>query len=414
VSVPKFYLSAVIAFAIPAVRGDDLKPNPSAYLMNLASGTSMNPESWPMPMLMERMGGWRLMLMGQAFVVETQQTGPRGAGKLYSPNMFMISAEHSLGRGTVMLEGMFSLEPATITNRSYPELFQTGETAYGRPLVDAQHPHDFVMGLSVHYARAVGESALFEIMYAPVGDPALGPVAYPHRASSAEIPQATLGHHWQDSTHIATNVVTVAVKYRKVRLETSGFNGTEPGENRWIFYYGPINSWSVRASWFFSRNWMAQASAGRLVQPERQQPGDVVRSTASLHYTRPLGHGNSWSSSLVWGRNHDILTQRNLNSYLVETVYPFKLKNFVTGRAELVDKDELFENSRAYRIGEYIAGYTRDIATYGKIQTGVGFNLTAYSLPPAIKPLYGDHPFGASVFLRLRLVQGESAHEHLH
>src|SRR5579872_2027298 len=45
------------------------------YLMNLASGTSMSPQSWPMPMLMPRIGSWNLMLMGQAFAVETQQSG---------------------------------------------------------------------------------------------------------------------------------------------------------------------------------------------------------------------------------------------------------------------------------------------------------------------------------------------------
>src|SRR5829696_1919481 len=36
------------------------------YLMNLASGTSANPQSWPMPMLMPRAGSWNLMVMGQA------------------------------------------------------------------------------------------------------------------------------------------------------------------------------------------------------------------------------------------------------------------------------------------------------------------------------------------------------------
>ena len=34
--------------------------------------------------------------------------------------------------------------------------------------------------------------SLVDLYYAPVGDPALGPVAYPHRASAMEIPQATL------------------------------------------------------------------------------------------------------------------------------------------------------------------------------------------------------------------------------
>lgn len=61
----------------------------------------------------------------------------------------MLGAAHKLGRGSLMLRSMLSLEPATVTNRRCPLLFQTGETAYGIPLVDAQHPHDFVMELSV-------------------------------------------------------------------------------------------------------------------------------------------------------------------------------------------------------------------------------------------------------------------------
>ena len=143
---------------------------------------------------------------------------------------------------------MLSLEPATITNRSYPLLFQTGETAYGRPLVDAQHPHNFIMALGAHYAHPLGSDTMLQLYYAPVGDPALGPVAFPHRASAAELPQAPLGHHWQDSTHIADNVATVAVQHAWLRLEASGFYGTEPGENRWHIDWGPMNSYSGRLS----------------------------------------------------------------------------------------------------------------------------------------------------------------------
>ena len=97
-------------------------------------------------------------------------------------------------------------------------LFQTGETAYGKPIVNGQHPHDFVMELSLQYAHKLGEHALWDVYYAPVGDPALGPVAYPHRASASEIPQATLGHHWEDSTHILYNVVTAGLSYKAFRL----------------------------------------------------------------------------------------------------------------------------------------------------------------------------------------------------
>ena len=36
------------------------------FLMGLASGTSMNPQSWPMPMVMLNHANWNLMFMGQA------------------------------------------------------------------------------------------------------------------------------------------------------------------------------------------------------------------------------------------------------------------------------------------------------------------------------------------------------------
>jgi hypothetical protein len=343
-----------------------------------------------MPMMMRAYGTWNLMFMGNAFLVDTQQSGPRGGDKLYSANMFMTGAEHSVGRGSFVIETMLSLEPATVTARRYPLLFQTGETAYGQPIVDGQHPHNFVMDLGIHYARPVGATVL-QVYYAPVGDPALGPVAYPHRASAAELPQAPIGHHWEDSTHIATNVVTAAVRYRKFRLEASGFHGAEPGENRWTIAWGGIDSWSTRFSVMPTGNWLFQVSQGRLADPERENAGTVVRTTASASYTR-----GAWSSSFIWGRNRD------LDAYLLETVWSVGRRNWVTGRFESVDKDELAVPG-VYRIGAYTAGYTRDIGVFEHLQTGIGANVTAYSTPSTLKAAYGDHPAGVNVFLRVRL-----------
>ena len=99
------------------------------FLMNESSGTGFQPAAWPMPMLMTRAGDWHLMWMGQAFIVDTQQSGPRGGDKLYSVNWGMLGAVHKFGRGSFMLRSMLSLEPATVTNRRYPLLFQIGETA---------------------------------------------------------------------------------------------------------------------------------------------------------------------------------------------------------------------------------------------------------------------------------------------
>jgi hypothetical protein len=391
----------------------------SMDLANISSGTSLNPDSWPMPMIMTHFGSWNTTFMGDAFIVDTQQSGPRGGDKLYSTNWFMGSAEHRAGtNGAFQIDLMLSLEPATVTDRRYPLLFQTGETAFGQPIVDGQHPHNFIMGLGFHYVRELGDKTRLEVYAAPVGDPALGPVAYPHRASAEELPQAPISHHWQDSTHISDDVVTVGLAYKKLKLEASGFHGAEPGENRWIIQQGAIDSWSSRLWFFPAKNWAAQVSLGRLTHPEALEPGDQVRSTASVEYTKPLP-GGSWATSVIWGRNHETATGRNLNSYLAESVLPIRRKNFLTGRVELVDKDELFEDQpeieqnldllygSTFRIGAYTIGYTRDVDLFAHIETGIGANFTAYSLPDAIKPYYGDRPFGGNVFIRLRLRPSE-------
>ncbi len=387
----------------------------SMFLMNSMSGTAVNPAAWPMPMLMKPLGHWNTMYMAQAFVDDTQQSGPRGGDKFYSSNWFMADAEHHVGNnGAFQIQLMLSLEPATITDRRYPLLFQTGETAFGKPIVDGQHPHDFIMALGFHYAVSLGENTTLELYAAPVGDPALGPIAYPHRASAMELPQATLAHHWQDSTHISDDVVTAGIAYRKFKLEASGFYGSEPDEFRWDIDAGPINSWSTRLWYFPGKNWAAQFSIGHLTHPEMLEPGDQTRSTASLEYSKPMP-GGSWSSSFIWGRDHSTYTKRNLNSYTLESVLPIQRKNFITGRVELVDKDDLFADQpnlaesldllygSTFRIGGYTIGYTRDFDLFRHVETGLGANIEAYSLPAAIKPYYSDHPIGGNVFIRFRL-----------
>ena len=389
-----------------------------------ASGTSANPRSSPMGMIHKRLGDWTLMLHGAAFITDVQQSGPRGGDKFFSPNWFMGTAEHAVAGGTLEFDTMLSLDPATITNRSYPLLFQTGETAYGRALVDAQHPHNFVMELSARYTHPLDESTNLVLYVAPVGDPALGPVAFPHRVSAMELPQATLSHHLQDSSHISYDVVTAAIVRRSYRVEVSGFHGAEPGENRWTIGYGAIDSWATRLSWTPNGNWVAQVSVGRLSHPEAAEPGDVVRSTASVTYNRPLRGGN-WASSLIWGRNHKTFEPHNLNSYLAESVYQFRRKNYVTGRFELVDKDELFDDQPAlrdhlaetagstFRITAYTLGYTRDVNMVSWLDTGLGANVSFYGVPTAIQPYYGAHPTGVFFFLRARL-KGSGSMVHMH
>ena len=408
----RFYLALLVAVPLAAQHDmsnmpdmpgmhHDTSATPPADVME-ASGTSINPASSPMNMVHFTARNWRFMVHGVAFIEDIQQSGPRGGDKAFSTNWFMGEAEHALAGGIFSVRTMLSLEPATVTNRRYPELFQTGETAYGKPIVDGQHPHDFVMELALHYSHPMGEKTTWELYAAPVGDPALGPVAYSHRVSAEELPQATLGHHLQDSTHISYEVVTAGITHGIVRVEASGFHGQEPNENRWTLGYGAMDSYSARITVSPNANWSGQVSAGRLTRPEALEPGDQVRTTGSVTYNRPYANGN-WATSVIWGRVHKTATSANLNGYGLESVARFARKNYVTGRIELDDKDELLAAGRQFRIGAYTAGYTRDFYLMPRIATGLGANFTTYSMPAALDSYYGQRPVAVMLFLRFKL-----------
>lgn len=380
---------------------------------HVISGTDAEPNSTPFQMLMTTKRDWTLMLHGEGFLADIQQSGSRGDDKLFSTNWIMPMAQRRFGGGTLTLRTMLSLEPATISERRYPELFQEGETAFGLPIVDGQHPHNFFMELAAMYDYKIGEQTLLSVYAAPVGDPALGPPAYPHRASAAEDPIAPLGHHLQDSTHVADDVITFGVTYRNARLEASGFHGREPGEDRWDVDQGKIDSWSTRVTVSPAQNWSFQYSIGQLHSPEALFPSeDIRRMTASLIYNLPIRDGN-WASMILWGRNQSLADGNVGNGYLLESTLQFLHKNFAWTRIENVDRtNELligenplppgFTERYFTRVQACTAGYDREIGHAPHLSTAVGGQVTLYGVPDMLKPTYGSNPVGVLVFVRLR------------
>lgn len=380
-----------------------------------SSGTDAQPNSTTTDMLMWQKGNWMLMLHGEAFVNDLQQSEPRGADKFFSTNWLMPMAQRKISRsGTLTLRTMLSLEPATISNRRYPELFQQGETAFGKPIVDGQHPHDFFMEVAALYDYQLWENTLLSIYAAPVGDPALGPPAYPHRASASEDPVAPLGHHLEDSTHIANDVITAGIVFKNFRVEASGFHGREPDEFRWNIDSGKLDSWSTRVTLNPGQNWSMQYSIGHLTSPEALFPReDVRRMTASLIYNRPLQRGN-WSSMLLWGRNQSLQDGNVGNGYLLESTLGFLSKNKAWTRIENVDRtNELllgenflppsFVERYFTRIKAYTVGYDRELGQAHHVSTALGAQFTAYGVPSNLTSTYGAHPVGVIAFLRLRV-----------
>ena len=376
------------------------------------SGTDVEPQSSPNAMLMFEHGPWRFMLHGRAFLNEMQQTGPRGGDKLFSTNWLMGMAQRKLGRDVLTIRSMFSLEPATVSIRRYPELFQQGETAYGNPISDGQHPHDFVMELAALYDVNLSDRAAISFYAAPVGDPALGPTAYPHRSSASEDPIAPLGHHLEDSTHIADEVVTVGLAYAKFRVEGSAFHGREPDEYRWDIDSGKIDSWSARATFNPAADWSFQYSIAHLTSPEALAASeDIRRMTASLAYNRPLHRGNC-ASLVLWGRNQSLREGNIGNAYIFESTLRFLDRNSVWTRLENVDRTNelLLDNGRIppgfteryfARVQAYTAGLDREFGNLRHLSTAIGAQATWFGVPNQLKANYGAHPFGAVVFLKV-------------
>ena len=125
-------------------------------------------------------------------------------------------------------------------------------------------------------------------------------MAFPHRVSSEELPQATLAHHLQDSTHISNEVVTAGITLGMLRAEASGFHGAEPNENRWNIDHGAIDSYTARITLTPNANWTGQISAGRLTRPEAAEP-EIRSAQLPRSLNRPFPRGN-WATSLIWGR----------------------------------------------------------------------------------------------------------------
>jgi hypothetical protein len=384
-----------------------------------SAGTSGEPISTPHDMLMTQKGAWMIMFHGGGSLNAQQQSGPRGADKVFGTSWLMPMAQRTLGPGTLTARGMFSLEPATITDEQFPELFQIGETAHGRPIVDGQHPHNLFMELALLYDIRLGANTLLSFYAAPVGDPAMGPEAFPHRASASEDPLAPLGHHLQDSTHIAEGVVTAGLTYKIARLEVSGYHGREPGENRWTIETGALDSWSTRLTLNPSANWSGQYSISRLTSPEQLFPNeDTLRMTASVSYNRPIRNGN-WATLLLWGRNRDIPDGQVFNSYLAESTLRFAKRNFTWTRIENVDRsNELllgenplppnFEERFLARVQAYSFGYDREFNFVPHVASALGAQYTLYAKPASLDSLYGAHPMGVVMFLRLRAIPSPS------
>jgi len=301
---------------------------------------------------------------------------------------------------------MASLEPLTIPGCGYPDLLATGETCDGDSIHDRQHPHDLVMELALEYDRPLTSTVRWQLYGGPAGEPALGPAAYPHRASAMPNPLAPIGHHWLDATHITFGVVTGAVSGQRWKVDASVFNGREPDEDRWDLDLAALKSYSGRVSFLPSERLALQVSAGHLADAEASHGigrQDVDRVTASATYHRRAGAA-LWATTAAWGMN--VEPADTTQALLVETALTRDGRATWFARAEVAGKPahslHVHESSAVFVVGKLQLGYVRYFSPRRGLQSGVGGSVSA-SLPGALNERYGGRMVpGFGVFFTVR------------
>ncbi len=346
---------------------------------------------------------------GVIFGIFNHQGSRRGGDEFKVPNWWMGMLSRDLGRSKLTFTSMLSLDPATVGKSGYREIFQVGEALDGRPLIDRQHPHDLFMQLAAVWRTPLTDKTGLTIAAAPAGEPALGPVAFMHRASAADNPFAPLGHHTFDSTHIAFGVVTAAVYHGPWTLEGSLFNGREPDENRWDFDFGKLDSVSGRVWYKPSDRWEIQVSSGRLVEPEQLEHGNIVRTTASALWMK-MNMKDADFSAVTAAYGVNATGHGNRSAALVEGTRR-RSGLSVYGRAEVLQvESELLRTGLAPEpgasnnaiVGALTAGAVRDVLTWHGAEGGFGAQVTLHATPESLRASYGDHPVSFQIFFRLR------------
>jgi hypothetical protein len=402
-------LSSAVVFAstLASLRAEE--PPPKLFQSDMSLMAGMTAQD---PMAGMSMPRWSFMDIGVFRFAYNRQGGPSGDTAVESTNWNMVMAQRDAGGGRLTLMLMNSLEPATLPEGGSPHLFQTGESLHGRPLVDRQHPHDFFMNVSATWRHSLGGKGGWWVQAAPVGEPALGPVAFMHRASAGENPTSPLGHHWQDSTHIADSVITIGGGWRGASVEASAFHGREPDEHRWNIDGGAPDSFSGRVKLRLPERWSAQVSYGFLKNPEELEPGNTHRTTASLHYGA-AGDGPV-AATLLWGRNRE--EHGTSDGLLAEGAWQWSAHDQVYARAERVEKPRELLLTKSERedghsgagvvaaVSSFTAGYFRDVELRKEwgLRAGLGADLTLYAVPDALAAAYGDSPVSVHGFLRVR------------
>lgn len=323
---------------------------------------------------------WRPFFEGAVFGTYASQAGPEEPeNQALSTNWFATGFERRSDTLTILVGGRFSLEPLTIAEEGYPQLFQYISPQSGGPLIDHMRAHDLVQELAI-----AAQWRALRLYVAPVGEPTLGGEPHFQRASGIDFAEAPFAFDVQESFHVATRVITAGVATKAILVEGGVFHASNSTGRHTTIDDGDIDSWSARVTFLPTERISAQLSSGRLGDDNREV------SSASVSYGGPL-----LATSLLWSKRD------SLQAYGIEAAFRPGRSNLLA-RFEWIDRPAGVFTADKRRAAHATLGYIFDFIRREGYRAGAGINLDYHSSSKSLQHDYGHKPQGLYLFVRLR------------
>jgi hypothetical protein len=256
------------------------------------------------------------------------------------------------------------------------------------------------MGLKLGDTISFGEGRSLALSFAPRGASTDGPVAFMHRASARDNPDAPLGHHvGQDVGHISSTVLAASLALGAFGAEASAFNGDEPQPTHVDLPLGPVNSGALRLSYALRPGHRIAASIARVHQQDELFPGSrtAMRAGASVQNRWTMGRG-TLDHSLIFGSIARAPVGVTLHSLLDEGTFARGAQDW-WWRAELLQRLPMElalpigatpGANDARWVSALTVGYTHWLRPGEMVQAALGCAVTVDSLPRAWANAYGS------------------------
>jgi hypothetical protein len=370
-----------------------------------------------------------LQLHGNAFVAFLDQSTMRGGSGLQSTAWLMSTYTHGFGTADVDGRLMVTLDPVTLGDCGYARL-AIGQLGMcdDRPFEDRVHAHPLLMDVSAGAALQISGATL-RVRAGLVGEPALGPTSYLHRAAAQLDPAVPLTSFDLNPAHIANGFTTAAITYGRVSLELSAFN-SEPGDdNQYDLDPGALESLSGRVWLLLGNAHRVQISAGELASFDAGShaahggvsgPLRIVTSSLESEYSvrgMPLHTTLAWGRQRLGGLTTDALLAEALLqrgrfalSARAESLESIEARQFVVILPDgSHEHDVTHRVIRNHEIGGTLSTHLIDL--FG-MQARAGMRGTLTFFPASREDYYGDRrAHGLAAFINLQPARSV-AHQH--